>query len=112
MSKMKNGCVTELTSEMHAKYDVHNLPYQNLNPTHPMRLEWESKEVEDAEFEKRDIRKFGDCKSEVAMRPSDKVNGREFSLSYGKLVRSTAIQANAAKVENTLESVTEYVTGL
>ena len=35
MSKMKNGCVTELTSEMHEKYDVHNLPYQNLNPTHP-----------------------------------------------------------------------------
>ena len=68
--------------------------------------------VDDAEFEKRDIRKFGDCKSEVAMRPSDKVNGREFSLSYGKLVRSTAIQANAEKVENTLESVTEYVTGL
>ena len=46
------------------------------------------------------------------MRPSDKVNGREFSLSYGKLVRSTAIAANQAKVDNTLEAVTEYVTSL
>ena len=46
------------------------------------------------------------------MRPSDKVNGREFSLSYGKLVRSTAIAANNAKVDNTLEAVTEYVTSL
>ena len=81
MSKLKNGCVTELSSEMHEKYDVTNLPYQNLNPTHPVRMAWESKEVEDAKLEEREIRKFGDCKGEVNMRPSDKVNGREFSLS-------------------------------
>ena len=56
MSKLKNGCVTELSSDMHKKYDVTNLPYQNLNPTHPVRMAWESKEVEDATKEQREPR--------------------------------------------------------
>lgn len=83
---------SQLDKEIHVKYDVRNLPYQNLNPTHPMRVAWESKEKETAAKENRELRKFSNHKDEVAMRPSDKAVGREYALSYGKLVRQTAIR--------------------
>ena len=89
--KMEHGCVTKLNSELHTKYDVQNIPYQNLSKSHPLRMAW-TKDNPDGDWNN-----VG--KNEVAMRQSDKLNGREYALSYGKLVRQTAIRCHGMDLD-------------
>lgn len=102
----KTGCVTELKSDMHEKYDVKRVPYQNLPHTHPIRIAWyKYSENTNKTRDEQNVLWSKQGKNEVAsddflsklgtgMRLSDKELGREFALSYGKLVRKTALHYN------------------
>ena len=76
-----------LNTDVHEKFDVANLPYQNLPLAHPVREAWQNANPD---------KKWNDVsKTEVPMRPPVKTLGsgdRSDSLSYDKLVRSTAVR--------------------
>ena len=80
-----------LNSDVHEKFDVCRIPYQNLPIAHSLREAWQ-KENEDKDWDDK-------AKGEVAMRPATKSLGsgdRSDSLSYDKLVRSTAVRMHKA----------------
>ena len=80
-----------LNTDVHEKFDVANLPYQNLPKAHPVRESWQQANKD---------KKWNDVsKTEVPMRPPVKTLGsgdRSDSLSYDKLVRSTAVRMHKA----------------
>ena len=78
-----------LDSDVHEKFDVCRIPYQNLPMAHSLREAWQAKN-KDKDWDDK-------AKGEVAMRPATKSLGsgdRSDSLSYDKLVRSTAVRYN------------------
>ena len=91
--------VAKLDSKVHAKFNVLQIPHQNLSIAHPLRSEWQEANPKAKWTEK--------SKSEVAMRPSIKTLGRTEALSYDKLVRQTATRIE--NKDSTLTEVAKFV---